>query len=297
MCGGTWYGYWQVIGVRGLSPRVRGNPRSKLAEKPLDRSIPACAGEPPRLVLFQAVDEVYPRVCGGTLGRFPLARRGCGLSPRVRGNRFPASQIMVIGRSIPACAGEPPAAGTSEGPGQVYPRVCGGTTAADGRLSGRAGLSPRVRGNQGRRPQIRLGEGSIPACAGEPASIIAWSDQPAVYPRVCGGTQNAIEHPCWQRGLSPRVRGNLPGDHQAGGLRGSIPACAGEPGMRVAFHPTQQVYPRVCGGTVVGAVAQLQSAGLSPRVRGNPAVVRLCVSKRRSIPACAGEPLSATTMA
>ena len=30
----------------GLSPRVRGNQAAKTAAAPIDRSIPACAGEP-----------------------------------------------------------------------------------------------------------------------------------------------------------------------------------------------------------------------------------------------------------
>ena len=50
----------------------------------------------------------------------------------------------------------------------VYPRVCGGTLAAQRTPGCSAGLSPRVRGNHDFR--VRPGEitGSIPACAGEP---------------------------------------------------------------------------------------------------------------------------------
>ena len=53
--------------------------------------------------------RVYPRVCGGTTGKFSRATRRRGLSPRVRGNQnrirvaFYAEQV------------------------RVYPRVCGGT--------------------------------------------------------------------------------------------------------------------------------------------------------------------------
>ena len=51
-------------------------------------------------------------------------------------------------------------------------------------------------------------------------------------------------------GLSPRVRGNpMP---VLGGLtlRGSIPACAGEPWLRPKQDSLGKVYPRVCGGTI-----------------------------------------------
>ena len=71
----------------GLSPRVRGNLPSGLRGRAVDRSIPACAGEPFRAGNPERWHKVYPRVCGGTgttTGR-PVA--GAGLSPRVRGNQ------------------------------------------------------------------------------------------------------------------------------------------------------------------------------------------------------------------
>ena len=66
--------------LRGLSPRVRGNPH-------------AAGGS-------ANTERVYPRVCGGTRSR--ASSGGLGLSPRVRGN--PVSRRIG---SIPACAGEP----------------------------------------------------------------------------------------------------------------------------------------------------------------------------------------------
>ena len=71
-------------------------------------------------------------------------------------------------------------------------------------------------------------------------------------------------------GLSPRVRGNRV---VAGGWCGparSIPACAGEPSAACTGGITCTVYPRVCGGTNLGATGNLSISGLSPRVRGNP---------------------------
>ena len=68
MCGGTQAGVHIVEREAGLSPRVRGNlqPHGGLARP--GRSIPACAGEPRRSDGLVVLDEVYPRVCGGTLG-------------------------------------------------------------------------------------------------------------------------------------------------------------------------------------------------------------------------------------
>ena len=86
------------------------------------------------------------------------------------------------------------------------------------------------------------------------------------------------------------MRGNLP--HICGNehSRGSIPACAGEPGDCGGGGPEREVYPRVCGGTGAGAYNQHIGAGLSPRVRGNPRLYRMYSFWLRSIPACAGEP-------
>ena len=54
-----------------------------------------------------------------------------------------------------------------------------------------------------------------------------------------------------------------------------------------------RVYPRVCGGTRLVPTEASILSGLSPRVRGNHSPVELIFTPSRSIPACAGEPLSA----
>ena len=71
-----------------------------------------------------------------------------------------------------------------------------------------SGLSPRVRGNPDEVVARLGGRGSIPACAGEPRLGPPGLAVPAVYPRVCGGTNGSkgAKHPV--EGLSPRVRGN-----------------------------------------------------------------------------------------
>ena len=148
-----------------------------------------------------------------------------------------------------------------------------------------------MRGNLQRGIADRGIAGSIPACAGEPLANISNDSSPRVYPRVCGGTENAAGFDGQGVGLSPRVRGNL-WDTCRGWLRtGSIPACAGEPRSMSRIAPVTRVYPRVCGGTlgkipravfkigvyprVCGGTWKLRRKaqrlwGLSPRVRGNP---------------------------
>ena len=62
-----------VIGI-GLSPRVRGNQLHDLTLGYRNRSIPACAGEPHRALSLPAIEEVYPRVCGGTIEDVEVVR-------------------------------------------------------------------------------------------------------------------------------------------------------------------------------------------------------------------------------
>ena len=79
------------------------------------------------MIAVDAKEEVYPRVCGGTLSRHLSDRPSSGLSPRVRGNPLLYSDGIVMVGSIPACAGEPSESPAWAGWQRVYPRVCGGT--------------------------------------------------------------------------------------------------------------------------------------------------------------------------
>ena len=249
VCGGTGQVVHGRHPMRGLSPRVRGNPRLRHRANRPEGSIPACAGEPAESSRQAHRRRVYPRVYGGTLDLHRRATRRQGLSPRVRGNRVGAPARGPPGGSIPACAGEPRRIPTRRSEHRVYPRVCGGTTGRAARVGKAWGLSPRVRGNRSGVGVSAVPVGSIPACAGEPC--------PAV------GTWLTWE------GLSPRVRGNpsRPGSPSVGS--GSIPACAGEPRWNTCRCWQHKVYPRVCGGTDKCRWLGCEQTGLSPRVRGN----------------------------
>ena len=168
VCGGTPEVLPLFGAAVGLSPRVRGNRLRVNADGWPQRSIPACAGEPPTSNPPPPSSRVYPRVCGGTgpvIGSFIT---DTGLSPRVRGNPVDAHAGAGCPGSIPACAGEPAASFSLSATTAVYPRVCGGTCAPAFREECAKGLSPRVRGNHTTKLAIRCQGGSIPACAGEP---------------------------------------------------------------------------------------------------------------------------------
>ena len=109
VCGGT-----AIVGLdnpdlEGLS-RVCGGTRPSLRNPPGPQVYPACAGEPLGAVLAWIADRGLSRVCGGTPAGWCRNRTRPGLSPRVRGNRQRRGKAGQAVGSIPACAGEPPAA-------------------------------------------------------------------------------------------------------------------------------------------------------------------------------------------
>ena len=136
--------------------------------KPLRRSIPAHAGEPPAGRFRPCRPWVYPRPRGGTFCRSRRPAIRGGLSPPTRGNRGPAGDVDHHRRSIPAHAGEPPARPHHTAVPAVYPRPRGGTLSSPSHSAASPGLSPPTRGN---RDEVKLQDESmrsIPAHAGEP---------------------------------------------------------------------------------------------------------------------------------
>ena len=131
--------------------------------------------------------------------------------------------------SIPACAGPPRHESLEVSPDEVYPRVCGATTAAKQDTYIRPGLSPRVRGHPGEVAFPLYKFGSIPACAGPPTEDAFDDGLRWVYPRVCGATVTLSPDQQTYEGLSPRVRGHPHLCFFLGEPLRSIPACAGPP--------------------------------------------------------------------
>ena len=116
---------------------------------------------------------------------------------------------------------------------------------------------------------------------------------PSDLTRVCGGTRPYAMNSISLLGLSPRVRGNRSRNPADAPPTRSIPACAGEPKYDDAQHGYQGVYPRMCGGTFWRETRGDLRGGLSPRVRGNLHGQPFQAVGWRSIPACAGDPLTA----
>ena len=73
------------MGMSDRSPRGRGIRLTLATDHIGQRSIPACAGHPQRMVEGRAAFRVYPRVCGASRRGVRQDSSGWGLSPRVRG--------------------------------------------------------------------------------------------------------------------------------------------------------------------------------------------------------------------
>ena len=192
VCGGAFLGrLWNSI-HSGRSPRVRGSRGYDGDEKAWCRSIPACAGEPPRSSNPAVYPEVDPRVCGGAGEKMGITLVSEGRSPRVRGSHGVRGGRAEHDRSIPACAGEPRCNCATASGCRVDPRVCGGAPGKGGRYAVRLGRSPRVRGSRARTSAMDALVGSIPACAGEPWCPRRPCRTRQVDPRVCGGAGETV---------------------------------------------------------------------------------------------------------
>ena len=154
-----------------------------------------------------------------------------------RGNHRQAEELAAFVGPTPAYAGEPWAARSARSASWAHPRVCRGTYVPSANRTYSPGLSPRVQGNPGSSGMNFIRQGPIPACAGEPDFCIAESLALRAYPRVCRGTDFGTLKIVPNRGLSPRVQGNLQLDLAEPSHWGPIPACAGEP-TRAAALPS-----------------------------------------------------------
>ena len=282
-----------VLAQSGLSPPTRGNPLTKDARRCYARSIPAHAGEPLARLRRPRLTTVYPRPRGGTRPRSSAPLSAPGLSPPTRGNPTPRAKEHPSARSIPAHAGEPTSSKTRSSRGTVYPRPRGGTLCLSLKRVRLLGLSPPTRGNH-RVEQPRPSPArSIPAHAGEPVSTSVDGRATRVYPRPRGGTAILGRDEVAAEGLSPPTRGNRVVEEGTSLMRRSIPAHAGEPASDEAGRAKRPVYPRPRGGTPRPSLRPPLSAGLSPPTRGNQTLGTFNDFAARSIPAHAGEPISA----
>jgi len=191
----------------GSSPRVRGTRGPSFSGGCSPRFIPACAGNARSVIGPVMSHTVHPRVCGERM--YPMGRiNGCyGSSPRVRGTPGLDVADFLVGRFIPACAGNAGWTTPALTHSSVHPRVCGERAHHLFMLSTAIGSSPRVRGTlsnaRGDMPGFRF----IPACAGNALARFAAQSEQSVHPRVCGERRIDPGVTKLDNGSSPRVRG------------------------------------------------------------------------------------------
>ncbi len=256
-------------GLRGLSPRARGNQRPTRPSPLPAGTIPACTGEPRFPTASRCRRWDYPRVHGGTRVQEEHPDQAEGLSPRARGNQGFYSESRHWKGTIPACTGEPQESESGTAVAGDYPCVHGGTSQKNDADARPEGLSPRARGNPAQLSARRVSVGTIPACTGEPLHHRLRYRSHRDYPRVHGGTAARALDAQTDEGLSPRARGNLGALVVLPNEAGTIPACTGEPARRRLTTCARRDYPRVHGGTLRADSIGLMMLGLSPRARGN----------------------------
>ena len=281
---------WMVseVGAWGSSPRVRGTPPPSARPTACSGIIPACAGNTHTCARYQESGRDHPRVCGEHSKTISVPTGHVGSSPRVRGTLKVARCRIVLEGIIPACAGNTvEAVAERRGVGD-HPRVCGEHPSTIWPCAIGRGSSPRVRGTQDDRRRGQRRHGIIPACAGnterQPLRHLRFWD----HPRVCGEHSDAWFSAVAPVGSSPRVRGTLRRRDGVRGVRGIIPACAGNTGAGATRSHLSRDHPRVCGehrgrNSLTGV-----PTGSSPRVRGTPKLVEHRPIVGGIIPACAG---------
>src|SRR5206468_1353055 len=90
------------------------------------RFIPACAGDTRRQSSPMDRRTVHPRMRGGHMVGFGLKNSNDGSSPHVRGTPVQISECAMLGRFIPACAGDTSVAKDMLHTPSAHPRMYGG---------------------------------------------------------------------------------------------------------------------------------------------------------------------------
>ena len=109
----------------GSSPRVRGKPPYVKGPADKPRIIPARAGQTETTVNPDALTTDHPRACGANVCDDRAIEAGAGSSPRVRGKRHAGELDALIGRIIPARAGQTCVSANTGARSSDHPRACG----------------------------------------------------------------------------------------------------------------------------------------------------------------------------
>ena len=143
---------FQGRGETGSSPHARGTPTFYRLYTVKSRFIPACAGNARTVAVSALPSTVHPRMRGERGGCLSHNHLHTGSSPHARGTRAWASFIIVMGRFIPACAGNARVRSIMSPNAAVHPRMRGERWAGHGASVVNGGSSPHARGTQDGSP-------------------------------------------------------------------------------------------------------------------------------------------------
>ena len=153
-------------GLFGSSPHMRGTQIHPRHPQPIDRFIPAHAGNTAPKNARRISHPVHPRTCGEHCQILDEFRSMAGSSPHMRGTLRVRGRRRRRGRFIPAHAGNtrrfapPPLFKT------VHPRTCGEHSTEKDKGPEGPGSSPHMRGTQSATVHTHARHRFIPAHAG-----------------------------------------------------------------------------------------------------------------------------------
>ncbi len=287
---------------------MRGTRRHILRDQRITRFIPARAGNAPSLCHAPPSRPVHSRACGERLADGARLRLPLGSSQRMRGTlprtvmetfatRFLPAHAETPGRPFrrpdrrqltPAHAGNARPGGRRRARSPVHPRACGERLNPQAASSIDDGSSPRMWGTRDlallRRQLFRF----IPAHAENARRWSTGAIRASVHPRECGERMTTVCGFGPQTGSSPRMRGTLAvADWYDLRVR-FIPAHAGDAPRAPAWQRPSPVHPRAGGERQAPSGRSPGINGSSPRMRGTLLRVGRVISRRRFIPAHAG---------
>ena len=191
-----------------------------------------------------------------------------GSSPLARGTHVELRHVLVVGRFIPARAGNTGTTRRRPRPGPVHPRSRGEHEIVGGQRLLTAGSSPLARGTPRQAQRVPSRRRFIPARAGNTRSPRAARWRPAVHPRSRGEHMPRRSSAVSDGGSSPLARGTLLQVPARPVLTRFIPARAGNTTSHGSRWSGSTVHPRSRGEHKEAGDGEIYPAGSSPLARG-----------------------------
>ena len=186
----------------------------------------------------------------------------------MRGKHGRGFRCPMLGRIIPAHAGQTLSPSCHRRFQPDHPRACGANRTAVSTIPPPNGSSPRMRGKQllcgSRISALRI----IPAHAGQTHGLLRRIQTATDHPRACGANCCCSHSSRRSSGSSPRMRGKRRDALHTAIRYRIIPAHAGQtPALSaVAIEPPD--HPRACGANPQEQRNSRPKVGSSPRMRG-----------------------------